>query len=541
MGRSWKYFFYFSLICLIGFFAAHTSSAADNEPGYLNLKYPTLIEAIYEHRPEHRFWQEESLRDELEKQIALFALADISDNIFYSYLALKKADQQNNWQHYERLASDLFLFYLSYTEQLPRKGGGWLFGGGIKNNIGAPSNSAIDAFFNASSYQAQFEYLQSLAPRTSQFTHLYQNLLKLYLNPNGPTARFTASAKEGKPLEQKELLLSRLQISGDISAEIKRDIESEDEQLYSRKLREIIISFQKRHGLKADGIIGKNTRYWLNLSHQKRLKLMALNMLRIQFWTARLWAVNKPRFVSVNIPDFTMEYWEFDEKVFESKVIVGRRSRKTPLFAAKLDSIVFNPAWNVPNSIMRKDIIPEALADKDYLEQHQYEILTHWQSKNAIDPEQIDWSSITADNFPYKLRQKPGKNNALGLYKFNTPNRHTIFLHDTPAKHLFENQNRAYSSGCIRVQKAKQFAQLLMNKSGFSYQDYKNHHYQQKTSAVSLKRIIPVYAIYQTVWVDRWGETQFRKDIYNYDNLNKRKNFSKNFYLLLQEKKPTVQ
>ena len=125
-----------------------------------------------------------------------------------------------------------------------------------------------------------------------------------------------------------------------------------------------------------------------------------------------------------------MEYWEFGEKVFESKVIVGRTDRKTPLFAAKLDSIVFNPEWRVPNSIMRKDIIPEALTNKDYLKQNQYEILTNWQDEDVLDPEQIDWSSITADNFPYKLRQKPGKNNALGLYKFNTPNRYTIYLHD---------------------------------------------------------------------------------------------------------------
>lgn len=488
------------------------ASAARNEANYLNLKYPTLVNAIYQNHPDKRFWQARTLRNELEKQIVLFVLADVNDDLLDTYRALRQAAIENNWPRYERLASDLLLFYLSYTEQLPRKGRYWLFRGRIGDNIGVPSRSAIDGFFKAPSNQARLEYLQALQPASPQYARLYKSLLELCLNKNISAAKYTAFAEEGIKLKQKKVLLSRLQIAGEISARMKSYFESEEEEWYSQQLREVIRSFQKRHGLKADGIIGRGTRYWLNLSHQQRVRLMALNMLRLG-----LWEINKAQIILVNIPGYSMEYWENGGKVFESKVIVGRTDRKTPLFSTRLDSIVFNPAWHVPVSIMRKDILPVALSNRNFLKQHQYEILTSWQSKKVIDPNRINWSSITVNNFPYKLRQKPGKNNALGLYKFNTPNKYAIYLHDTPAKYLFEKQNRAFSSGCIRVHKAEQFVKLLMNRSGFSSEDYIHHHTQPETNVVALKKVITVYTTYQTVWVDELGVTQFRRDIYNYD------------------------
>jgi murein L,D-transpeptidase YcbB/YkuD len=317
-------------------------------------------------------------------------------------------------------------------------------------------------------------------------------------------------------------LLARLYLSGDLNLEMKQYIESQNKALYSKDLHDVIQRFQLRHGLKADGVIGKNTRYWLNVNHDERLRLMALNILRMQ-----LWETKNTRMVLVNIPNYTMEYWEHGHKVFESKVIVGRKQRKTPLFSSRLDSIVFNPTWNVPTKIMRKDILPKALADSDYLKNNRYEIIPRWRTKEVVDPNIIEWESITVNNFPYKLRQKSGQSNALGLYKFNTPNKNAIYLHDTPNKSLFNEQHRAYSSGCIRVEDSERFAQFLMNKSGFSDQDYLNHHQRKETNIVSLKKKITLYTLYQTVWVDESGLTQFRGDIYNYDKLSKSKKINK--------------
>ncbi|MFT6349506.1 MAG: murein L,D-transpeptidase YcbB/YkuD [Psychromonas sp.] len=480
----------------------------------LNLRYPTLITALYQQHPDKNFWAAPALREEFEKQISLIVLADISDDLFAPYQALKKVSEQQDWQQYELLASDLLLFYLSYHQQIPEKVTSWLFAGRIKNRLKAPSKKSIDAFFNADSTQIRLQYLQRLSPISAQQSLLYQNILKLKNTPeqNFDPVKLTEFSKIGDPLTQKQVLLSRLEISDQLSPQEKQQIELENHQGYSPELGEIIRSFQIRHGLKPDGIIGKKTQYWLNISRQERLRLMALNILRQQLWT-----MDNSRKIVVNIPDYKMEYWEDNQKIFESKVIVGQTRRKTPFFSARLDAIIFNPSWYVPVSIMRADILPSVLLNTNYLNQHGYEIIENYRSKKAIDANTINWKPMTANNFPYRLRQKSGKNNALGLYKFNTPNKNAIYLHDTPAKNLFEKQHRAFSSGCIRIQKAEQLAQLLMDKSGYSLEYYKNNHILPETSTVTLKKKITVYSIYKTVWVDQFGSTQFRNDIYRYD------------------------
>ncbi|WP_354624276.1 L,D-transpeptidase family protein [Psychromonas sp. MME2] len=219
----------------------------------------------------------------------------------------------------------------------------------------------------------------------------------------------------------------------------------------------------------------------------------------------------------VNIPDYTMEYWEMGEKIFQSRVIVGRYKRKTPILTAKLDSIIFNPIWRVPTKIMRKDILPNALQNLDYFKKHQYEIFADWTSQKPLSIDDIDWQTYNANNFPYKLRQKAGPMNALGQYKFNTPNNQSIYLHDTPAKSLFNKEARPFSSGCIRVEQAGEFAHLLLSKSGFSDETYRQHSEQDETTVLGLTEVIIFSTIYQTVWVDDNGITQFRSDIYQYD------------------------
>ncbi|MFT6140375.1 MAG: murein L,D-transpeptidase YcbB/YkuD, partial [Psychromonas sp.] len=149
----------------------------------LNLRYPTLITALYQQHPDKNFWAAPALREEFEKQISLIVLADISDDLFAPYQALKKVSEQQDWQQYELLASDLLLFYLSYHQQIPEKVTSWLFAGRIKNRLKAPSKKSIDAFFNADSTQIRLQYLQRLSPISAQQSLLYQNILKLKNTP----------------------------------------------------------------------------------------------------------------------------------------------------------------------------------------------------------------------------------------------------------------------------------------------------------------------------------------------------------------------
>nr|WP_269808624.1 L,D-transpeptidase family protein [Enterovibrio nigricans] len=180
--------------------------------------------------------------------------------------------------------------------------------------------------------------------------------------------------------------------------------------------------------------------------------------------------------------------------ILDSKVVVGRPSRRTPLFESRLDSVVFNPSWNVPVKIMREDILPKVREDNEYLSKHSYTVLSSWVNGNVIPHEEIDWETVTPRNFPYRLQQSPGNFNALGRYKFNTPNGNAIYLHDTPAKSLFNKERRAYSSGCIRVQKAETLAQILLSKSGLKFGDYDYYRKFQKQNGyrfVSKLKCIP--------------------------------------------------
>jgi len=497
----------FLMLCLL---PAHSLSLS----GKLDLKYPHIITSFYPANEHLTYWADPLLREEFENQLSIMATAQINEHIFNRYRQLKEAANLKNWQDYEYLASDTLIFYLSYLEQLDKKGVAWLFGGRVEDNLEAPAEETINMFFAANLEQTKLQYLQERLPLSEGYKTLYQRYIEFQQldNDNREGEVLSPLVKNKLTLEQKETLIQRLHISGDISLQQKQQLLSEEPTLFSPQLVEIVKQFQARHGLVVDGIIGKNTRYWINLSYPERLRLMALNLLRVQLWGTV--ATNK---IIVNIPSFEMQYWEDDQKIFESKIIVGRSTRRTPLFTTRLDSIIFNPNWKVPNSIMRKDILPKVLVSPEYLNKNKFEIVDSWKNQDVIDPEQIDWETMSVDKFPYKLRQRSGKSSTLGEYKFNTPNKNAIYLHDTSAKHLFNRQYRAYSSGCIRVKDSEKFAKLLMKQSGFTQTDFHFHDQKEETNSVALKQLIKVKTIYQTVWVNQQGITQFRRDIYHYD------------------------
>ena len=166
---------------------------------------------------------------------------------------------------------------------------------------------------------------------------------------------------------------------------------------------------------------------------------------------------------------------------------------------------------------MVEDILPQVKKDATYLEKHQMQILETWDSDAVISPEAIDWTTVNPRAFPYRLRQQSGAQNALGLYKFNTPNKRAIYLHDTPSKSLFNKEQRAFSSGCIRVQNADEFAALLLRTQGLD--EMKIAQYNERTNkSIPLRQRIPVHIIYQTVWYES-GQVHYRDDIYRYDGL----------------------
>ena len=203
--------------------------------------------------------------------------------------------------------------------------------------------------------------------------------------------------------------------------------------------------------------------------------------------------------------------------VLSSRVIVGRPSRKTPLMSSALNNVVVNPPWNVPTTLVREDIVPKAMRDGNYFQKHGYTVLSGWSNDaEVINPAMIDWSMVSARNFPYRVRQAPGATNSLGRFKFNMPSSDAIYLHDTPNHSLFQKDIRALSSGCVRVNKASDLANMLLQDAGWN-----NSRVSSTLREYHLCEYSPAYSC-KTVLSDRTvsddGQPQFRTDIYNYDN-----------------------
>lgn len=477
------------------------------------LFYPTYLSGLYPYS--QRKWQSAENRKELENQLALLILADLDDDLEDRYNRL----QRTHDLEYDVLATDTLLYLSVYRSLIKKNGTRWLFGGRLGNKLDQPSVALIQSIQQHFEENTLDQWVSELRPQSKQYQDLYKRLYRYYDPYHKPAPKlYTSRLLKPNQAIPYASLVYRLQISGELNEEQTKYFLAINNGIYHKELVDVIKQFQKRHGLSVDGIIGEKTLFWLNMSASERVRIMALNIQRL-----RLWENKQSRFVLVNIPSYEMGYWFEGELVFKSKVIVGKPERKTPLFSSRLDSIVFNPNWKVPTKIMKEDILPKALNNQDYLFSHNYEILPSWLSEDVIAYEDVEWESMTVDNFPYKLRQKSGNSNALGRYKFNTPNRNAIYLHDTPSRSLFKKQHRAYSSGCIRVEKASEFAKLLMKESHFTAKDYEKYHQLPETNTVGLEQRIAVYTIYQTAWVDDKNIMQFRNDVYKYDQWSKSK------------------
>jgi len=199
-------------------------------------------------------------------------------------------------------------------------------------------------------------------------------------------------------------------------------------------------------------------------------------------------------------------------------VIVGAPKRRTPAFKSTMRYLVLNPTWTVPHSLAVEDVLPKIQRDPRYLKQHNIHVLTsHDGAWQEVDPQSIDWGKLSKNHFPYYLREDPGPLNPLGRIKFMFPNRHDVYLHDTPAHQLFDAPTRGFSAGCIRVQDALGLAEYLLRDAGWDQRRLQAALATGKTTTVNLPKPLPIYIGYWTAWVAQDGSVQFRQDIYGRD------------------------
>jgi murein L,D-transpeptidase YcbB/YkuD len=359
------------------------------------------------------------------------------------------------------------------------------------------------------------EALSSLAPQEEGYSRLKEAL-----------ARYRAIAAaggwrdvpDGAKLEvgmhdpRVVALRERLMVTGDLARSSSEPTEDFDEAL-----AEAVRSFQTRHGLEPDGVVGAATLAELNVPVEQRVHQLDLNLERWRWLPDRL----GERYLLVNIASFDLEVFEDTQSVMSMKVVVGRPYRRTPVFSAEMTYLVLNPYWNVPPNMAVLDIVPAIRKEPDYLEQKNIKVFQGWgPDAQEIDPATVDWSQIGSGNLPYHFRQEPGPLNALGRVKFMFPNPHNIYLHDTPSRELFARPDRTFSSGCIRIERPIDLAvYLLRDDPGWSRDKILSAIETNVPQTVALPRSIPVHIEYWTSFSDATGTVNFRKDVYGRDAL----------------------
>lgn len=318
--------------------------------------------------------------------------------------------------------------------------------------------------------------------------------------PPGPTLR------PGDSDERLQVLSQRLAVTGDLPVGARIDFST-----YGGLLESAVETFQDRHGLDADGIVGPATLAAMNVPVEKRIGQLRVNLERARWVLDNL----EDDFVIVNIAGFRAYVYRNRQEVWSTRVMVGKTYRKTPLFRSEMKYLVFNPTWTVPYSIATKDLLPAIQRDPQYLANRNFVVKNR--DGNIIDPATIDWHALSRRSFPYTLVQQPGTNNALGEIKFMFPNKYAVYLHDTPSKALFGKSARAFSSGCVRVEHPFDFAEQLLAPDGWDAERIQAERMRREIRSVVLSKPIPVLLLYWTAEVGADGEIRFYEDVYERD------------------------
>lgn len=291
------------------------------------------------------------------------------------------------------------------------------------------------------------------------------------------------------------------------------DPASKSSTLFDEQLEKAVRRFQKDNDLDVDGIVGKQSYTLLNMSWADRVDALRLNMDRLRW----IYRDISDDLIVVNIAGFELYYLRDNALVWDAPVMTGTIQHQTPVFTEHLKYLEFNPTWTVPRSIIRRSLFPKFSANPQYVVDNNYHLIDR--DGQATDPLSIDWSAYNGSNFPYGVVQQPGENNALGRVKFIFPNKHAIYLHDTPSRALFSRSSRAFSSGCVRVQNPLQFAEILLDDPDkWSLQQIRDLVASGRPKErVYLPRTVDVMLMYWTTSPTSDGGVQFHPDIYSKD------------------------
>ena len=420
--------------------------------------------------------------------------------------------------------SQLFKRYAEYTlygsinwgafqDRLHNLKASGIYGGWVTHR---PKFSPVSLLELAALRGSLSDTFEQATPKEYHYKELQEALihyLELQKNGGWPQVSIEETLNPGESHAAVPLLRERLRITGDYGS-----CSSTIENSYGECLQEAIVHFQKRHGLSDDGVIGKETIAALNVPIEKRIEQIRLNLDRIKWLHER----DSKRHIMINIPAFTLFFEEDKTLRLKMKVITGTRKNPTPVFSNTVRTIVLNPHWNVPKSIIQNEMIPKLLRNPNAMAKEKIEIYTGWgKDAKKISGGSVNWGRYRySKTVPYRFAQTPGYHNALGKVKFLFPNQFSVYMHDTPTKHLFDKDVRAFSHGCIRLD---QPFELLKTFSTFNesvdFEKSQKILKGKRKAYFQLINKVPVDVIYLTAYVDYDGVLQFRNDIYGYDSM----------------------
>lgn len=353
-------------------------------------------------------------------------------------------------------------------------------------------------------------FLRLLAPHTPRYERLRVALAKYrrIAEQGGweeiPTGEVLKPDMED---ERVPLLEQRLVVSGDLPQSAVGG-----GKLYDALLVDAVMQFQARHGLAVDGVIGGNTLKELNVPIESRIASMEYNLER------RRWMQNDygPHYIFANLADQVVKLVKNEKTIHAALIQVGQPYHRTPVFTDEMEYLEINPYWNVPKSIAVNELLPKLRNNPNHYTSQGFQVL---RGGSVISASSVPWHSYSKSNFPVRLRQGPGKKNALGRIKFMFPNKFNVYLHDTPSKQNFAKASRFFSHGCLRLQDPLKMAEFILGDQGWSRGKIDGVVNSGKRTVVKLENKIPVHIAYLTAWVNKDGSVHFRRDVYGRDKI----------------------
>lgn len=403
----------------------------------------------------------------------------------------------DNYQQHDRILTDGFLELIKLDNQNGR----------------SPLSSAESVLANAINADSTDQLLFSLIPEYDQISQLRKAISRYrFLSAYPwPILDLNFKPKLGQSHQQVKGIREILVRLGDLPQRAQKKYRL---GVFDSVVVAALKKFQQRHGLVADGELGPNTYMALQVPPKQRIKQLQVNLWR---WFT---LPNRPpdKYLLVNIPSYQLSVMEVGKQVLQMKIIVGNIENQTPQIVTEIDRLTLNPSWTPTYNIINNELIPEYKKDFLSLKRKNFQLVKgYW---NNSQSREIDHPNLNLPELlqSYRLVQAPGDNNALGYYRFNIPNRHSIYLHDTPVKSLFKQPLRAFSHGCIRLENANLLAKYLLTfEASYDENEMFSALKSGKTTHLRLTNPLPVYITYQTAWIDEQGKLRFSADIYSLD------------------------